>query len=327
MLEKKVLSTIEKYELIKYGDTIVIGVSGGPDSMTLLSVLQSLKESLGIQLIVAHINHGLRQEAIWEEEYVVSYCKANHIPCFVKKVQLEQIAKQQKIGTEEAGRKIRYQFFEEVAIKQQANKIATAHTLNDKVETVLLNMIRGCGISGLKGIEPIREQRYIRPLLEITRQQIEEYCKTHQLDPKIDKTNLENYYTRNKVRNLLIPYIQKEFNPNIIETLNRLSELAKEEEDYMKHITTMEYTKLLVKKEEKEIILDLIGFNALETVIKKRVLRYTINDLSKGEEEVSKVNIEDILKLCSRKIGNKYLKPNKKVKILVKNKKIFFMAD
>lgn len=141
-----------------------------------------------------------------------------------------------------------------------------------------MNLLRGCGTSGLKGIEPKRKV-YIRPLIECERIQIEEYCEKNRLNPRIDCTNLENIYTRNKIRNQLIPYIQKEFNPNIISSLNRLSYIAKEENQYLENMTQIEFENILIERNENEIILDLKKFNSLELVIKKRVLLYTINKL------------------------------------------------
>ena len=172
----KILSTINKYNLIQKGDKIVIGVSGGPDSMCLLDSLYCLKDKLNIEIIVAHINHKIRKEADEETEYVKDYCKNKNIKCYVKKAEVEKLAKEQKLGTEEMGRKIRYDFFKEVAKKENANKIATAHNLNDNVETVMLNLLRGTGISGLKGIEIKRTEdnlEYIRPIRECERKDIE----------------------------------------------------------------------------------------------------------------------------------------------------------
>ena len=200
----KILNTINKYNLIQKGDKIVIGVSGGPDSMCLLDSLYCLKEKLGIEIFVAHINHMIREEADEETEYVKEYCKNKNIKCYVKKADVEKLAKEQKLGTEEMGRKIRYEFFNEVAQKENANKIATAHNLNDNVETVLMNILRGSGISGLKGIEISRKEtniEYIRPIRECERQEIEKYCEEQDLDPRIDKTNFESIYNRNKIRN------------------------------------------------------------------------------------------------------------------------------
>lgn len=328
---KEVLKTIKKYNLIEEGDNIVIGVSGGPDSICLLHVLNSLKEKLNIKLYVAHVNHMIREEADMETKYVHEFCQKLGIECFIKKVDVIAFARQNKIGTEEAGRIIRYDFFNEVASKVMANKIATAHNINDKVETVLLNILRGSGLSGLKGIEAIREEKYIRPLLETERKDIEEYCKQNNLEPKIDKSNLENIYKRNKIRNELIPYIQKEFNPNILKTLNRLSEVATSESEYLEKITMNEFCNICIDAKigdlyTNEIVLDLKKFNALELVIKRRVILYTINKVHGSTNGIEKVNIEEIINLCKNNIGNKYLTPTKNIKILVKKGKIFFIS-
>ena len=221
---------------------------------------------------------------------------------------------------------MRYEFFYEIFEKIKANKIATAHNKNDNAETVLMNVIRGSGISGLKGIEPKREN-LIRPLIECTREEIEEYCEENNLNPRIDKTNFENDYTRNKIRNMLIPYIKENFNPNIIEVINRLSSLATQENEYLDKKVKEIYNTLVEEKEKAYIALNLKKFNLLETVIKNRIVLYTINELLGNRKAIEKKHIEDIIKLCSNNIGNKYLIPNKKVKILVKNKKIFFIAN
>ena len=325
----KILNTINKYNLIQKGDKIVIGVSGGPDSMCLLDSLYCLKEKLSIEIFVAHINHMIREEADEETEYVKEYCKNKNIKCYVKKADVEKLAKEQKLGTEEMGRKIRYEFFNEVAQKENANKIATAHNLNDNVETVLMNILRGSGISGLKGIEISRKEtniEYIRPIRECERQEIEKYCKEQNLDPRIDKTNFESIYNRNKIRNDLIPYLKKEFNPNVLEGINRLSDIAREEEEYFDKVIAKEYEELKIGENEKEVILDLKEFNKLEKVIKSRIILYTINKTNGNVQGIGKIHIEDIIKLCENNIGNKYLTPNKNIKIFVKKGKIFFMG-
>ena len=156
-MEEKILETINKYKLIESGDGIVVGVSGGPDSMCLLNSLieinKNSKIDLNFKIYVAHINHMIRKEADSETEYVKEFCKKNNIQCYIKKIDVLEIAKKEKIGTEEAGRNIRYSFFDEILKKTNSNKIAIAHNMNDKVETVLMNIIRGSGPSGLKGIE------------------------------------------------------------------------------------------------------------------------------------------------------------------------------
>ena len=337
MLEKKILSTIKKYELIKNGDNIVVGVSGGPDSMALLNSLINIRKNsnLKFDIAVAHINHMIRAEADEETKYVQNFCNENNIECFIKKEKVEEIAKRDKIGTEEAGRKVRYSFFDEVLKQVNANKIATAHNANDNAETVLMNIIRGAGTSGLKGIEPIRENKYIRSLIECTRTEIEEYCEEQNLQPKIDKSNMENIYTRNKIRNLLIPYIKENFNPNIISALNKLSELAANENSFIENKVQESYKQVLISEmlgnnelESKNIIIiDLKKFNKLDLVIKNRLMLYTIGRVLGTSKNIEKVHIEDLVKLCSNNIGNKYLTPNKNIKVMVNQGKVHFIKQ
>ena len=327
-MKDKVLKTIKKYNLIENGDKIVLGVSGGPDSIAMLNVLNQIrndnKTKLTFDMFVAHINHMIREEAIEDEKYVKEYCSKKGIEFYSKSIDVQKLANNKKIGTEEAGRIARYEFFDEILEKTNSNKIAIAHNKNDKAETIIMNLMRGSGITGLKGIEEKRG-KYIRPVIECERKEIEQYCEQHQLNPRIDKTNFENDYTRNKIRNVVIPYVKREFNPNIINTLNRLSELVKEEEEYIEKQVEKAYNDLLLEEKEKEIILDLKKFNKEEKVIKSRLVLYTITRLFNTSKGIEKIHIEDILKLCSNNVGNKYLTPNKNIKILVKNHKIYFL--
>ena len=324
MLKDEVLKTIKTYNLINKGDKVVVGVSGGPDSICLLHVLYTLKQELGIEIFVAHINHMIREAADSETQYVQNFCKKLGIKCFVKKENVTYLAKQQRKGTEEIGRQIRYEFFNEILTETDSNKIATAHNSNDRAETVILNILRGSGISGLKGIEVMREQKYIRPLIDINRTDIEKYCKENGLNPRYDESNDENIYSRNKVRNIIIPYIKKEFNPNIIKTINRLSAVATEENEYIQKIVKKEYCQMATKENEN-IILDLKKFNDLELVIKRRIILYTINEVLHTTSGIEKVNIDDIIKLCNNNIGNKYIMPIKSIKVYIKKGKIYFL--
>ena len=326
----KVLETIKKYNLIENGDKLVLGVSGGPDSISMLDILNKIRQDneikLNFEIVVAHINHMIREEAKEDELYVKNYCKKNNIEFYSKSIDVKKLANTNKIGTEEAGRNARYDFFNEILEKTKSNKIAIAHNKNDNAETMIMNIIRGSGVSGLKGIEPKRGI-YIRPLIECERIEIENYCEEQKLNPRIDKTNFENEYTRNKIRNIIIPYVRKEFNPNIINTLERLSNLVKEEEDYIEKQVLSIYNRIIIEEKEKEIVLELKIFNAQEKVIKSRLILYTITRLFGSSQGIEKIHIEDIIKLCSKNIGNKYLTPNKKIKILVKNHKIYFLSQ
>lgn len=321
-MKQKVLDTIKKYNLIENGDKIILGVSGGPDSMCMLNILNEIKNEkiYDFEIIVAHINHQIREEANDDEAYVKEYCDKNQIKCYIKRIDVKQYANNNKIGLEESGRNVRYKFFDEIAKENNSSKIATAHNKNDKVETIIMNELRGTGISGLRGIEPIRDNKYIRPIIECQRNEIEKYCEDHNLQPRIDKTNFINDCTRNKIRNVVLPYIKNEFNPNIIETIDRLSEVANETEEFLQNQTVKIYDEIKVQ----ENILNLKEFNKQDLLIKKRIILYTINKVLGNSQNIEKVNIDDIIKLCENNIGNKYLTPNKNIKILVNKGKIFF---
>ena len=325
-MEEKVLKTIQKYKLIESGDKIVIAVSGGPDSMCLLDVLRKLKEKLKIEIVVAHVNHSIREEADSETLYIKEYCNKHDIEIYIKKENVIELAKNDKIGLEEEGRKVRYKFFDEVLEKAKANKIAIAHNMNDKAETVLMNIIRGSGSLGLKGIEPKRDEKYIRPLIEIQRSEIEEYCRINKLDPKHDKSNDDNTYTRNRVRNVLIPFLKENFNPNIINGINKLSIIMTEEQNYLEKIVNNIYNDVKIEEKPKTIVLDLKKFNKEDVYIRKRLLFLAINKLFNNTKNIEKIHIDDIIKLCERNIGNKYLTPNKNTKVYINKGKIFIIA-
>ena len=322
MLEEKVRKTIREFNLIEKNDSIVVGVSGGPDSMTLLSILLKLKEEFHLKIYVAHVNHMLRENAIKDEEYVKEFCKKNNIEIFIKKANISEIAQKEKIGLEEAGRNIRYNFFEEVLKNTKSNKIAIAHNLNDKAETIIMNTLRGSGVSGLKGIEAKRK-KYIRPLIEIERYEIEKYCIENKINPRHDESNDDNTCTRNKIRNIVIPYIKNEFNPNIIKTLNRLSEIIKEEDEYVQSETEKIFKEILLTDEKNKIEFDPRKFNEQEKVIQKNLILLAIKKVKGSIQGIEKVNIDDIIKLCNNNIGNKLIRPTKQLEIGIKNKRIY----
>ena len=327
-MEQKVLNTIKKYNLIENGDRVVVGVSGGPDSISLLHILNKFCKNkiLNFEIIVCHVNHQIREEANDDEEYVREYCEKNNIKFYSKRIDVIKYANNNKMGLEEAGRNLRYDFFDEILEQEHANKIAIAHNKNDKAETIIMNIIRGSGISGLKGIEPIRDNKYIRPIIECERTEIEKYAKENNLNPRIDKTNFENDCTRNKIRNIVLPYIKKEFNSNIVETMNRLSNLATETDEYIQKKVIENYKEIKIEENSKNIVLDLKKFNKIDMLIRKRILIYTISKVLGNSQNVEMINIEDIIKMCNKNIGNKYLMPNKNIKVLVNKGKIFFEA-
>ena len=325
-MKNKILKFINENNLIEQNEKVVLGVSGGPDSMCMLDNLRKIREEslLKFDFVVAHINHMIREEATGDEQYVENYCKNHDIKFYAKRIDVTGFANNNKMGLEEAGRKVRYDFFNEVLKKENAHKIAIAHNKNDKAETIIMNLLRGSGLAGLRGIEPKRNNKYIRPILVLERTEIEKYCEENKLNPRIDKTNFINDCTRNKIRNIVIPYIKDEINPNIIENLNRLSKIVSDEDEFIQSFAEDIFNKILLEQKENQIVLDLKSFNKQEKVIKKRIIIYSINKILGNTQNIEMINIEDLIKLCLNNIGNKYLKPNKNVKVLVNKGKIYF---
>ena len=322
VLEEKFLKTVKENNLIKKGDKIVVGVSGGPDSIALLHCLNKFKNMLDYKIVCAHINHLIREDSTEDEKFVENACEKMQIPFYKKREDILKLSKRLKRGTEETGRMVRYEFFDEVLEKEKANKIAIAHNKNDNAETMLLNLIRGAGLKGLEGIQAIEYEKYIRPFINISREEIENYCKKNKLNPRIDSTNKENIYNRNIIRNEILPLIKK-INPNIEEALSRTSKIIKEENLFIEENTKNVFDSLAAISVGK-ISFDIKEFNKLSNTIKQNLVLLTIKNLLGDTKNIEKVNIDDVIKLAQKNVGNKYIKINKKIKIYTKNKKIYF---
>lgn len=232
-----VLATIEKYELINQGDSVVVALSGGADSVSLLDVLCSFKEKYNLTIYAAHLNHNLRgEEAERDENFCKVLCENYNVQLFTKSVDVRAIAGEQKISEELCGRNERYKFFDELSKSLNA-KIATAHTASDNAETLIYNITRGSSVRGLSAIPPKRG-RIIRPLIEVSRAQVEEYCRQNKLDFVTDSTNLTDDYTRNKIRHSVIKTLRS-INPQLEKSVSYLSENAREITEYLnKHAKT-----------------------------------------------------------------------------------------
>lgn len=215
---KKFLETIKSENLIKKGDRILVGLSGGADSVYLLRALLYIKDDYNLFISCAHINHGIRETALRDEDFVKNLCDEFDVSLYVNHINMNELAAKYKITSEEAGRKARYDFFNSI---ENIDKIALAHNLDDNAETVLFRIIRGTGLQGLTGI-PISRDKIIRPILNTNRLTIENELKSMGQEYMIDETNLSNDYTRNKIRNLLIPLIETEFNSKFKDALIRL---------------------------------------------------------------------------------------------------------
>ena len=297
MIFEKVLSTINKHELIQKGDKIVVGLSGGPDSVCLLHILSRLKEELDLEIYAAHLNHQIRGiEAQKDAFYISKLCEEMGITFFIKSINVPEYCEKNGVSIEEGARKLRYEMFYEIKNNTRANKIAIGHNLNDQAETILMRMMRGTGLQGLKGIEYIRDGVIIRPILDIERNDIEEYCKQNKLNPRIDKTNLESIYTRNKIRLELIPYMKDNFNSNIIESIVRMGNSLRSDNDYIESEALIKFNEVS-KINSDSVELNLKPYVNIHNSMKVRILRNAIKHILGDTNFIDQRHIDDIIEL------------------------------
>lgn len=232
---EKVRTALIQNVTIKTGDVLVVGLSGGADSVTLLHCLCSLKRELGFDLYTVHVHHGLRgEEADRDRDFAEQFCRDLNVPFECYTYDVPTLAREQGKGLEEMGRELRYKAFNEVASRFPCAYIVTAHTADDHIETVLLHLCRGCGLHGLTGL-PARRANVIRPLIDCRRSEIEAYCQQYGLSYVTDSTNADNTYTRNRVRHQLVPLLS-EIHPNAEQAVWRLAEQAKQTERYLQTV-------------------------------------------------------------------------------------------
>lgn len=297
MIFEKVLSTINKYELIKKGDKIVVGLSGGPDSVCLLHILSRMKDEWDLEIYAAHLNHQIRGiEAQKDAFYISKLCEEMGITFFIKSINVPEYCEKNGVSIEEGARQLRYEMFSEIKDKTKANKVAIGHNLNDQAETILMRIMRGTGLQGLKGIDYIRDGVIIRPILDIERKDIEEYCKHYKLNPRIDQSNLESIYTRNKIRLDLIPYMKDNFNSNVIESIVRMGNSLRSDNDYLENEALIKF-KDISKINSDSVELKINSYTNLHSAIKVRVLRNAIKQILGDTNFIDQRHIDDIIEL------------------------------
>lgn len=305
LMKEKVINVIKEYGLIDKDDRIVIGVSGGPDSMALLYILKDIREELNFNIYVAHVNHGVRkEEADSDEEFVRSICLKNSLPFYSIKVNMDQYAIQNKLTSEEAGRAIRYDFFNKILNDLGGGKIAVAHNKNDQAETLLMRFFRGTGLEGLKGME-YKNMNIIRPLLDISREEIEEFCKNNNISVRIDRTNLEPIYGRNRTRLEVIPYIIKNYNKGIIDTLNRTARLMQMDSEFILGIVDEKFKNLVVEESSNSIVLYIDKLKNEHYSIKSRIIRKSIEKINGSLKGIEEKHIKNIISLIDENITGK----------------------
>lgn len=298
---------MKRYGMVSPGDVILVGVSGGPDSVALLHALWLLSEELCISLCVGHLNHKLRgRDADEDAEYVQEFVKQFGLPVTVESKDVAGFASRSRVSIELAARLVRYDFYCRTARATGATKVALGHHVGDQAETVLLRLIRGAGAAGLAGIPPVRPISpgcgliVIRPLISLTRQEISRYCEENDLSPRTDASNLTCAYPRNRLRNELIPLLEREYNPGIVRTLARTAELLREDDAFISDEVQRRVDRIVRARSCNRVILDVDTVLAEHVAVQRRVIRWAVGFLACGREDLEFDHVEEVLDLARR---------------------------
>jgi tRNA(Ile)-lysidine synthase len=307
-LRRNVQKYIDDHGLIPQGSCIVVGVSGGPDSVTLLHLLKQLSKPLGFELHVAHLNHGIRGKDADEDEDFVSQLAASwNLPYTTSRVDIPSISRDKKIALEEAARRERYVFLAEVAEKCGADLIAVGHNADDQAETVLMHLLRGAGPSGLRGMlpsTPLHKYRMlpldpsarmdiaiIRPLLGTPRTDIQSYVEQHNLRTRFDRSNLDTTYFRNKLRHEVIPYLEQ-INPRISVRLQHLADVIRADYEVIKEYVSVAWDALLVSAYSDALKFDLVRWREQPLAVQRAVIRHAVYRLCDNLRDVGFSHVE-----------------------------------
>jgi len=269
----KVERTIESHQMILPGEKVLVAVSGGIDSTVLLHLLHILSQEQDYSLHVAHLDHMLRgEESQRDADFVRDYSAQLGVEATTRAISVKEAAAQGADSLQEEARKVRYAFLREVAQEVGAHRIATGHTLSDQAETVLLNMLRGAGTRGLRGIPPVREGRFVRPLIETSRKEIERYARLHRIPFVTDSSNLKATYLRNRIRLRLLPLLHQEYNPHLSEILASTASILKEEEDLLHSLTLGRLPSILLQRREGEVAISIPTLLKEPIALQRRIL-------------------------------------------------------
>lgn len=303
------LRTIKNYmnenNMITKGDRIVLGVSGGADSVCLFHVLLQVAPVFDLSLFVVHVNHGIRgEEAEEDEAFVKKLCENAKIPFWAVKVDIPAIAKEEGLSEEEAGRKVRYEAFYRCLEKNKCNKIAIAHNKNDNAETMLFHLFRGSGIKGLTGISPKRDV-IIRPLLCVTRREIEVYLNQQKVSFRIDRTNLTEDYSRNKIRHRILTYAQEEINTKTIEHMAHTANQLRLMENYLEKNVDLAYNRIVIRNKDGSFQMNVKELQKEERIIQQGIIRNVFYQLANQLKDIDAVHIDLVLGLLTKEVGKR----------------------
>ena len=300
----KIKCYVEKYQMLTNEDGVIVGVSGGADSVCLLLVLLELQKEIGFDLVAVHVNHGLRGiDAETDEVFVRSFCEERGVPLETYSVDVAHVAKERKQSTEEAGRELRREFFEQARIKHKGTKIALAHHKNDNAETFLFRLARGTGIKGLGGMAPVADH-YIRPLLCVKREEIEAYLVEQDILYCTDASNESDEYARNRVRNHLIPYMESSLNEKTVCHIDETMEYIRQVQEYLEEQATPYMTACLVRTENGYRILQ-EEYNRTPKVLRPILLKKILVNVCQREKDLESVHLHQIEELFDRQTGRK----------------------
>ncbi len=301
---EQVRTTIRQHTLFSQGEAVLVGVSGGADSVCLLHILKELQKELGITIHVAHIHHGIRgEEADRDAEFVRSLCKKWKLPFSLRKISVPEFAETEGLSTETAGRVLRYRCFRELCETRKLSKIVTAHHRNDQAETMLMRILRGAGIEGLAGIRYMRQDGVVRPLLDVTREEIEAYCTENSLEYCTDSTNIETRYMRNRIRNQLLPELEQ-FNPNVVTALANLAKNMAEDGDFIKGYAKRLYRRIgSPMPGRRPVVLESESLQMVEPAIRVRLLQLAAEDTMGKGYKADRKHWEAVLSLLEKETG------------------------
>jgi tRNA(Ile)-lysidine synthase len=294
MIKETFLETIKEYKMLKPGDSILVGVSGGADSLALLHLLAECRAELGIKINIAHLNHMIRKgDAELDVRFVQAVAQKLGLQAIVESFDVQSYAKEEKIGLEDAARRVRYAFYDRAANQVGANKIALGHTADDNVETFLMHILRGSGLKGLCGIPPIRGN-IVRPLIKVWRKEIEDYVTVLKLVPRCDHTNYESRFFRNRVRLKLIPQL-KIYNLNIKQIILQTILLLTDDREYIDSKADEALAEAYVSGNDSEVKLDIRSVKEWEGPIQGHMLRKAIERVKGNLMDLTFKHVQDIL--------------------------------
>ncbi len=300
MLLKQVQRTIDRYSLLEEGDRLVVGVSGGVDSMVLLHLLNACRKTFHLSLIVAHVNHGLRpEESQKEAELVQKESERLGLPFEYGQFNVKEFQRLGGLSPQDAARRMRFHFLFDLLWKHRAQKAALGHNADDQVETILLRLIRGSGVQGLKGILPIREERVIRPLLETWREEIESFAAAEKIPFLVDSSNLKKDYLRNRIRLSLIPLIERDYQPNLKEVLFRTSTILREENDFLERSAEEAFEKI-IREERETLSFKFSEYRSLHQAIQWRVAKKILGKVYDWQVVMEEEEWSDVQKIYQK---------------------------